>query len=444
MDFEKLIDEYEPSHRGRIFKKKKTKWTFFVYMAADNDLYPFASRNLAQMKQIGSNENLNIAVHLDIHQPGQPKMTKRLSIEKDKILQIGPDFCMDSGKAETFIDATSWALDRFPSEHLAIVLWNHGSGDLNPTLRKTINPSQLYRYNPENHLIELDRSIGFMDFIDHLAQEEDGKKVPKRGICFDETNGSYLDDAKLMRAFNHIIQKRNGQKIDIVIFDACLMAGTGTAFIISQFADYMVASEEVVLGPGYNYSIVLEPLAELQKVVPREFAQHIVECYHATYGKITQDYTHSAFDLAAFDALNNNIDRLSNLLIQALKAQVNGSVAVAIKESRSRNQCTYFDEPSYIDLFNFYKNLLQRINQISLSRAQDHIKEQLRKVINDGIKLIGDLVIANAAGKNLSGAGGISIYFPEYKMHGKTHESFNYTEFGRNNKWRQFLDNYLR
>lgn len=35
-------------------------------MAADNDLRGFAGRNIQQMAQVGSNDNINILVHLDI------------------------------------------------------------------------------------------------------------------------------------------------------------------------------------------------------------------------------------------------------------------------------------------------------------------------------------------------------------------------------------------
>ena len=249
-----------------ITSQPKKNWTIVMYMAADNDLYPFAYRNIAQMKQIGSTEYLNILVHLDISHSGQPKVTKRIYIERDRIWQIGPDYKMDSGSDTTLFDTVHWAHQNFPSDHIAVVLWNHGSGDLNPVLKKTINPAQLFKYNAKTHLIELDRSIGFMDFVEQSCIKSSPlfsphAEISKRGVCFDETNGTYLDDTKLMRAFTKIIQERGNKKLDLIVFDACLMAGTGTTYIISQFADYMVASEEVVLGAGYDYQLMLKTIA---------------------------------------------------------------------------------------------------------------------------------------------------------------------------------------
>lgn len=443
------------------------KWTVLVYIAADNDLYPFAYRNLAQMKQVGSNENFNIVVHLDIKHSGQPKVTKRLFIENNKIWQIGPDYTMDSGSDVTLINSVTWALNDYPADHFALVLWNHGSGDLNPILKRTINPTQLFRYNPETQLIELDRSIGFIDFIDQLSEEADqetpsdiaerinraaseNSQAPaalcaQRGICFDETNRTYLDDAKLMRAFGNIVKSRNNKKIDLIIFDACLMAGTGTAWMMSQFADYMVASEEVVPGSGYDYQLLLQPLAN-GTITPEDFAKHIVATFYTTYHTLTQDYTQSAFRLQDFKAVSDNINLLAQLLTEALQKQKSGSVKQVIKKARSRQTCTYFDEPSYIDLWNFYENLLKYVDQITLATKHDttDMINALKKTLTSGIALMQKLIIANVFGKNLAGAHGLSIYFPEYQIAKPSYQSYDTTEFARHNSWPRFLKQYLQ
>jgi hypothetical protein len=440
----------ESAAHNRSFTQSKKKVTVLVYVAADNDLYPFAYRNIAQMKQVGSNDNLNILVHLDIRHSGQPKVTKRIYIEQDKVWQIGPDYVLDSGSDVTLFDSVNWALQDFPSDHFILDLWNHGSGDLNPILKKTINPSQLFHYNAETGLIELDRSIGFIDFVDQLNREESEEELSrtnascKRGICFDETNGTYLDDAKLMRAFTKIVKERNGKKIDIILFDACLMAGTGTAQIMSQFADYMVASEEVVPGSGYNYQLLLQPLLA-GHISMEDFAKHVVASFYATYGKQTNDYTQSALKLANFKAVSNNINLLSILLIDAIHQQKRNSVKQVIKKCRSRQTCTYFDEPTYIDLYNFYDNLLKNIDQIALNTIQETTEmiAAIKHTLQDGLKLIHNLVVSNIAGKNLAGAHGLSIYFPEYNMTSPSYQSYNSTEFAKNNSWPKFLQAYL-
>lgn len=429
------------------FKKHKTKkfWTIMIYMAADNDLYPFASQNLSQMKEIGSNEYVNILVHLDIKVPGKEKVTKKLYIEKNKLVQIGPDEKLNSGSDETFANAVLLAIRNYPSEHLAIFFWNHGSGDLNPVLKKTINPAYLFKYNPETNMIDLDRSISFTEFIDLLDnKEETVTKKLDRGICFDETFRSYLDDEKLMRALTKIVQARDGKVIDLIVFDACLMAGTCTTWIMSQFANYMVASEEVVLGPGYNYRLALSLFANGNENT-REIAQSLVACYEQTYNKITNDYTHSAMDLTVFNRVSENIDLVAKLLIKAIEIQRDNSVKNIIKVCRSRYMCTCFDEKSYIDLYHFYANLLTKINDMSFAnrREGENLQQLLINALNEGLALSSSFIIANVCGSNLSRARGISIYFPEFKTNSPHHASYQNTEFAKHNNWLRFIQTYL-
>lgn len=438
------ISSHEDENRRESRKQKK--WTVLLYMAADNDLYPFASQNLAQLKEIGSNKFVNILVHLDIKIPGKEKVTKRLFIDKNKIMQIGPDMRMNSGSQETLTSAVLWGLADYPSDKFALIFWNHGSGDLNPVLRKTVNPAYLFRYNPDTSMIELDRSIGFLEFIDMIENGESDHttSLDHRGICFDETFRAYLDDDKLMGALTTICNYRNGKKLDLVIFDACLMAGTGTAWIMSQFANYMVASEEVVLGPGYNYRVAMRSFADGEDN-PYTIAKNLVESYEQTYTKITNDYTHSAFDLSLFDQVNNNIDILARLLIEALNEQKDMSVRNIIKACRSRYSCTFFDEPSYIDLFHFYANLRQKVNlfQFTDKNSGEEIRNAITKTLDDGLALSQEFIIANACGTNLARAQGISIYFPEFKINNAHHASYQYTQFAQNNSWPEFLRTYL-
>lgn len=425
---------------AKILGQSKKYWcTVAVYMAADNDLYPFAERNIQQMMQVGSNENLAIVAHLDIRRPGKEKTTRRYLIGKHKTTQLEPTGCMDSGDEATFTQFMRFVHEHFPSEHLVIIFWNHGSGALNPVNNywASINSSKLFHYNKDTNLIELDRSISFLDYVALEAQRQSDSL--HRGICFDESTGHYLDDEKLMRALQGVCDAR-GKKIDALLFDACLMSGAETAWIAHQYADYMVASEEVELGTGYDYNLVLGKLAT-EQLEPARFAQHVVAAFEWMYGKLTNDYTHSALCLAQFGAVANNIDLLGYNLTEALKRQQKQSVQAAITASRNRQLCTHFDEPSYIDLHHFYRNLRKNLYKMELTTQEDtdFIRTILDKILTEGIELIEQCVIANSVGKNLHNARGISIYFPERRMH----SSYPNTQFAHHNNWLKFLQTYL-
>jgi hypothetical protein len=117
------------------------------------------------------------------------------------------------------------------------------------------------------------------------------------------------------------------------------------------------------------------------------------------------------------------------------------SVRDYIQVSRSREHCLHFDEPSYLDMYNLYSNLQDNIGLCSFTSGREatNLKNMLLHALAQGKELIKATVIANTAGKNVLQAQGISIYFPEKRIH----YSYKKTPFGENNSWFKLLIHYL-
>ena len=138
--------------------------------------------------------------------------------------------------------------------------------------------------------------------------------------------------------------------------------------------------------------------------------------------------------------LEKNIDQVAKILLEGLEKQKN-IFAPLIKESKNKLLCTHFDEPTYIDLHHFYKNLLNNTKKIVSNNTQINslIKNNLLIKLDEGIQLIEQLVLANTAGKNLKNAHGISIYFPERGIHSSYQEAM----FLTSNAWGSLLSRYI-
>jgi hypothetical protein len=423
--FENLEFDYIDSHNQINTKKQHT---ILIYIAGDNDLYKFAIRNIEQLKQLGSNEQINILVHFDFHQNFKPKETRRFYIQRNKLLQIGTLPAMDSGSEQTLIDAATWAIKNYPSEYFSLVLWNHGSGQLNPIrLTQLINPSELFKYNSETKQIELDRSISYIDFLT--------RKSLSRGICFDDTTGNYLDDQKLNKALLKIT-KLLGRKIDILLMDACLMASLETAFLVEPYANYLAASEEVVLGPGYNYATMLKPLTN-SYMGPFLFAKHIVDNYYITYAPVTQDFTESVTGLVYLRELIDSINEFSKTTLSFLAFNKQSAFRKTILSCGSKNVCTHFDEPSYIDLKHFYLNILNYFSHVNFYDDKgNNYFTSIEPIVKKGLEALKKAVLFNTTGRNYAKAGGLSIYFPQ----GSIHPSYAQTFFGKNTLWLSLLN----
>jgi len=436
--FDQEINAFSPAiefvRSTDIAKKQKKDWTIILYIAADNDLSSFAIRNIKQMARVGSNEHFNIVVQLDIRKSTGEKITRRYYIEKEKILHLNAGDSlsqkMDSGDPQTLISCCGWAITDFPAEHYGLVLWDHGTGILDPTKGRVLRPDEHFRLNPTTNLLEVDRSIGFID------------RMLDRGICWDDSTGNFLSNQKLDYALKTICKKYlNGQKFTFLGFDACLMQMLEVANIVKKHALIMVGSEESEIGYGWHYADMLEPFNH-GPMTPIELTQQIVHSYGRSYERITNEYTLSALNLEIIDLLEQNVDAVARLLIKGISKQKNATVKKMIRASRNKLVCTHFDEPSYIDLHHFYSNLVANIDYAKLSNTQEEteFKVVLKQLLLDGCKLIEEISFSHTEGKKMLLSKGIAIYFPERNMH----SSYKKTTFAKENQWINFLTRYLR
>lgn len=411
----------------------KKPWTFIVYMASDNDLFYFTKRNLGDMQKAGSNNNLNIVVQMD--PTGIEGRTKRLYVTKDKIYQTNynqPSSFekQDVGNPQTLIDCCKWAIQNYPADNYALILWNHGSGILDSVGGKLSNATALFRFNPATAMLELDRSVSFL----HFAQAREDK----RGVCFSDTYGTFLTNQKLEYALAQVIQMLPKKKIDLVGFDACLMGMTEVANLLKPYAEIMVGSQEVELGTGWPYNTVLEPLTQ-KALSPREFGIHITRAFSGLYQPITQDYTLSCVDLTRINTLEKAINTVSTDLLDALMYQEYDSVYRALKAARAKNICTHFSEPSYIDFDHFLKNVYESIPRMTLHYTKQGIKDNLRNSINATRAAIKESVLSSINGRNVPNAKGLSIYFPLYFID----KTYYKTSFAQETKWLNVLQKAL-
>jgi Clostripain family len=415
-------------------------WTFIVHIAAANDLSYFANLNIDQMKKVGSTENLNIVIQYI--KPGNRKAYRCL-VGKNELLNVEIlSNNINSGSPEALIDCCQWAIKRYPAQNYALVLWNHGTGIRDPLIRKGVNPSEFFSNNPTNNLLELDRNFGFLDFINALEQkksiyEENGK----RGICYDDRFRTYITNQQLEDALKTIQEKYlEGKKFSLIAFDACLMAMLEIANIVKDYAHVMVGSQELELGAGWPYSMVLEPLSK-QNLTPHQFAHHIVNSYQKNYNQITHDYTHSAINLDLLEELEANVHEIAHLLIKSLKNQKNGTIKKIIKMCRQKRICTSFDGANYLDLHHFYRNLLRNLDYFKFKNVDNgnKVRDELRKSLQEGKEILETVVFSNKVGKNLKDARGISIYFPTYRIE----QDYQETKFAKSNNWINFIAQYL-
>ena len=206
--------------------------------------------------------------------------------------------------------------------------------------------------------------------------------------------------------------EKGGVKFDIIGFDACLMATTETALMLSDYADYMVASEETEPGVGWYYTDWLNALGKNTSMPSVEIGQKIVDtfvevCHVKCRGQKT---TLAVVDLAE---LSNTVPNLLGSFSKAVSAQISGKNYQQI--AQARNQTREFAANTRID----------QVDLVHLA-TNTGLKEgtELAKAIRKAVKY-------NRTSVNMSNAYGLSIYFP-YRSSAKYVDSMSktYSEIG--------------
>lgn len=92
---------------------------------------------------------------------------------------------------------------------------------------------------------------------------------------------------------------------EFIGFDACLMASIEVADTVDDYAKYLVASEELELGHGWNYTEILKELSKNPAMTGDALGKVIADTYynHAVDNQSASDITLSVIDLSKVDGV---------------------------------------------------------------------------------------------------------------------------------------------
>jgi hypothetical protein len=407
-------------------------WTMLVFVQANNNLANFAVKNFSDMALVGSNAKVNLLVQW--YQTGR-KGIWRYKIEKEKMIL---DECFqaaetDGSKAADLVGAMRWAVTKYPARNYSLVLWDHGIGILDPIWGAQGRQRGGYeRIDMDEAMVASNPRIQIAGLTTDaestltLEQRLDMSYTSTRGILFNEHSRTYMDNQNLASALHTIkTQVLNNRKIDLLGMDACLMAMVEVGYLARDCVHYMVGSQEVELGYGWNYHALSASLSH-EALSPLQLAQSIVHVYEAFYQPKVQFYTQSAVDLDQIKMLKDSIDQVVRA-VGVCKQSDRAAIGDALR--KARQACLQFSAVNYIDLYSFYTELLKTVDA-RVTGATRGVAD-LKNAIRQSMAMIEHAVVANAAGKNLDRAHGLSIYYPQ----GRIDASYVKTEFANECLW---------
>ncbi len=361
------------------------KWTFLVYLDADNNLESAGITDFQEMASVGSSPEVNIVVQMD-RVPGYSGLygdwtgTRRFLIKKNDEPNVTPLQDLgekNMGDPEVLRDFVEWGVTNYPAEHYAVVIWNHGDG-----WRKITETQKRMSRNA--------RSLGKPD------------PGVVKAIASDDTDDDilYMKEVQtaLETAKNHLKESVDKfENLDIVGFDACLMGMVEVAYSVRNVTDYVVGSEESEPNNGWPYDRILQPLAATPTLSPKDLAGTIVTEYINSYSP-NAGVTQSAVEISE---LANLVDKINTF---TAKATTEWSV---LKTARLNSR--QYHPPGYavfwgVDLGDFADKVYNTVTTADIKAAALDLKNA-----------VNDFVVKEGHGTNMAGSNGIAIYFPPDK-----------------------------
>jgi hypothetical protein len=256
-------------------------WTVMVYMAADNSLSYFGALNLLQMAYAGVNPEVQVVVQAEFSpsafaQAGlTPATVNRPNYDTFRYVMdgsvagppnqvlIGPATDIgnvnmtDPAQLHAFVQ---WAQQTAPSEHTALVLWNHG-GD-------------------------------------------------QAGLIEDETSapGNVMTLSQLRSALTGL------GTFDILYFEMCLMAGYEPLTAVNGLTQTVVASEDAEYVAGWDFTRFLSTLYAESTAPAVTVATSLANAFDAAYSTLPYSETISAFNMAGFGPVDAAVSQLASAL----------------------------------------------------------------------------------------------------------------------------------
>lgn len=360
---------------GKISPKDipAANWTMFVNLNADNNLEPDGKNDLNEMEAgIGQLAGkMNVIALVDggtgkdsingwtngtrlMYVTPDPTNSKKVTsreIDVDPASDLGKMLAagkgeLDTGSPQVLRAALDYVQRNVKSEHFAVDLWDHGNG--------------------------------------------------WRGVSYDDHPSSSLDMQELKQALSGL-----PKKVDILSADACLMATAEVADTAKAAgADWLVGSEEVEPGSGWNYTDLLSRASKLFEggvtdVSAEKMSNAILESYAAGP---SSNVTMSATNLAKLPALNSSLDSFSDALVKAGGLQD--------KSLRSAYQSALrFDDKDQMDVGDFARRVAQGTQNPALKTAAEQLLATLNQTTTHS-------AAKGAAGK-YGAATGMTLYAPQ-------------------------------
>jgi hypothetical protein len=327
-------------------------WTVFLYMAADNDLEAAAVDDVMELADASGTE---FVVLLDRH-PGYDTTDLAglgdfadsvvLDVVDGEATLVATPGELNMGDPETLAGFIAETVPEYGSDHNAFVIWDHGGA--------------------------------------------------WQGAAHDDTDEDKLTVDEIESGLRSGLARTDVEAFDLLGFDACLMATYEVVAPLAELGAYLVASEELEPGHGWDWSALSTPASGSTTT---EFASAVIDGFNEQAADAGETaVTLSLIDLTKIEALDDAAAELAAAMTDEGR-EVVGRIGATRSQTVSfgRHPDPKADFHS-VDLGQF----------VELLADVDPMADAARR-FGDALD---DVVVESENGPVLADATGLAAYFP--------------------------------
>ena len=303
----------------------------------------------------------------------------RFQVKHNEIIELDSVDLQSMGSAQTLADFISWGMEEYPAERYMFVMWDHGY-------------TEPYG-NMEHDEIFYENGSGNM--VNCMEVNVDQNEYYNDCLTLDEVRAGFADA---------------GAHFDLIAFNTCLSGSMEIASAVAPYADYMVASEEVIpaiIGIPMGY---ISYLSENPDCETADLGNEILTLYEQAVNDYTAQYasdegvcnlfatsTMSMIDLSCMEQIDELMGDFWERLYYTSYNSAEFSTVINIA-SKCENYGSEGNIPGNLIDFRAF------LNDIGSVFTDTDVDEELLSLIDDNV--------VSVSGRARSNSYGMSIFFP--------------------------------
>ena len=365
-------------------------WVVAIILDGDNDIEYAALEQFLRFSNIGSSDRVLFVALLDRH-PGYADTYGNWSDTRLFIIDYGetPDASnadaswgeLNMGGNESLYEFLRYVFTNFAAKHYMLVLFDHGKSFF--------------------------------------------------GLNADLSTGDYGDSLELVELRDGILRAERdfGRKLDIILFDMCVMGAIDVVYAVGDLADIVIASEHWVYAPGIPHDYVLQHLVADPGLSPIDLASIIVN--NSVNDYFYEVLTMSAINTSAIYLAVSRLNRLAGYILRHYDV-LGDTVFRVVNETESFPELKYFN-------YQFQKDLVH----VLLNLRSNTSDSQFIGLIDDAIESILNTVLFEKHKDMWPNSYGLAgVFFGGWLTEARLYR-YRATPYGQEQQWVNLIEKWL-